>query len=312
MRDYRLSICAKSPRILRPTLNNATIGCMTSILVTGASGLFGGEVVRQLSAKGVPFRILVRESSVVPDLGACVETAVGDYRDFDSLVAAMQGIEKLFLVARDYPETVEHQANVLKAAKQCGVRHVIRLSSDGTDENRNLPIFFSHYESEQQLKASGLEFTLLKPMWVMQNFESFVVDDCLRLPSGDGRIGLIDHRDVAALAVEALTDSGHEGKSYILASESLSHAQVAEQLTEALGRKISYIDTSPEDYRHQLEAEGWDEYTAESMIGIFAEVQTGANSDTNVPDTVLEFLGRPGIRFRQYASDYASVIGKPS
>ena len=146
----------------------------------------------------------------------------------------------------------------------------------------------------------------------MQNFESFVVDDCLRLPCGDGRIGLIDHRDVAALAVEALTSSGHESKSYILASESLSHGEIADQLTTALGRSITYIDVTPEEYQQQLEDDGWDQDTVDSMLGIFDEAKAGTNSDRNVPDTVLEFLGRPGIRFRQYAEDYASVIGKQS
>ena len=283
---------------------------MTSILVTGASGLFGGEVASQLVAKGIPIRLLLRESSKAPELTGSVETAIGDYRDYDSLIAAMSGIEKLFLVSRDYPETVEHQANVLKAAKECGVQHVIRLSSDGTDEDRSLPICRWHYECEQQLEASGLEFTHLKPMWVMQNFESFVADDCIRLPSGNGRIGLIDHRDVAALGVEALTSSGHEGKAYIMASESLSHAEIADQLTTALGRTITYIDVSPEEYQQQLEADDWDQDTVDSMLGLFKEVKAGANSDQNVPDTLLEFLGRPGITFRQYAQDYAAVIGK--
>ena len=137
---------------------------MTSILVTGASGLFGGEVASQLVAKDIPIRILLRESSKAPEFPGSVETAIGDYRDYDSLVSAMIGIKKLFLVFRVYPETVQHQANVLKAAKQCGVQHVIRLSSDGTDENRDLPIFLWHYECDQQLEASGLDFTHLKPM----------------------------------------------------------------------------------------------------------------------------------------------------
>ena len=147
-------------------------------------------------------------------------------------------------------------------------------------------------------------------MWVMQNFEGFVVGNSMRLPSGDGRVGLTDHRDVAALAVEALTSSGHEGKAYIMASESLSHAEIADQLTTALGRTITYIDVTPEEYQQQLEADGWDQATIESVLGLFKEIKAGVNSDQNVPDTVLEFLGRPGIRLLQYAKDYAAVIGK--
>ena len=95
-----------------------------------------------------------------------------------------------------------------------------------------------------------------------------------------------------------------------MASESLSHAEIADQLTTVLGRTITYIDVSPEEYQQQLEADDWDQDTVDSMLGLFKEVKAGANSDQNVPDTLLEFLGRPGITFRQYAQDYAAVIGK--
>ncbi len=282
---------------------------MTRILVTGVSGLFGGEVARQLVARGVPIRVLVRDPSKAPKLDESVEIVVGDFTNIDALTEALSGIEKLFLASYDEPELVEHQANVLTVARQCGAQHVVRLSSAGIEENKDLPDINRHGICERQLEESGLAFTHLRPLWVMQNFESFVVDDQIRLPAGDGRIGLVDHRDVAAVAVEALTTSGHDGKAYDLVTESLSHAEVAEQLSEATGRTITYENISPEVYEQALHSSGYLKDGIDTLQGLFLDVRKGINSDTNVSDTVKDVLGDAGIKFRKFAQDYATKIG---
>jgi len=285
---------------------------MTRILVTGVSGMFGGEVARQLVAKRIPIRILVRDPSEVPQLDKSVEIFTGDFINTGALAAALNGIEKLYLASYDKPELIEHQANVLAVAKQCEVQHVVRLSSAGTEENNELPDLYRHAVCERQLEESGLDFTHLKPMWVMQNFESFVVNDRIRLPAGEGRLGLVDHRDVATVAVAALTTSGHEGKAYELATESLSHSEVAGQLSEATGRSITYENISPEAYEQQLLSDGYLKDDIDTLQGLLSDVRKGINSDTNVTDTVKEVLGRPGITFKQFAQDYASSIGTSS
>jgi uncharacterized protein YbjT (DUF2867 family) len=285
---------------------------MTRILVTGVSGMFGGEVARQLMAKRIPIRILVRDPSKVPQLDKSVEVLTGDFTNTGALASALNGIEKLYLASYDKPELVEHQANVLAIARQCEVQHVVRLSSAGTEENNELPDLYRHAVCERQLEESGLGFTHLKPMWVMQNFESFVVNDRIRLPAGEGRLGLVDHRDVAAVAVAALTTSGHEGKAYELATESLSHSEVADQLSEATGRSITYENISPEAYEQQLLSDGYLKDDIDTLQGLLSDVRRGINSDTNVTDTVKEVLGRPGITFKQFAQDYASSIGTSS
>ena len=142
----------------------------------------------------------------------------------------------------------------------------------------------------------------------MQNFESFVVDDCIRLPAGDGSIGLVDHRDVAAVGVAALTTKGHENRGHLLYTESLSHAEVADILSRATGRRIRYIDIAPDDYRRELETNGWDLASVDSMLGLFDAIRAGVNLNRAVEDTQPALLGRPGIRFAQYARDRAHLI----
>ena len=280
-----------------------------TILVTGASGLFGGEVARQLSENGFPFRILLRDQAKAPELTGRIETAIGDFADPESLPAALEGIERVFLASYDRPEVVEHQANFLTAAKRAGVRHVVRVSANGTEEWAHLPIFQQHGICDRQLVNSGLEYTLLKPVWVMQNFTSFMmVNDSIQVPAGDGFAGQIDARDVASVALTALTMEGHVGKDYVLCSEALSHGEIAQILTKSTGRNITYIDLDPEKYKKELESSGWTKSAIESMLGLFDDIRAGTNSDSMLGDTIKPILGRPGIRFRQFAEDYASRI----
>ena len=280
-----------------------------TILVTGASGLFGGEIARQLCDNDVAIRILLRNPARAPDFDGRIETTIGDFANPDNLPAALEGIERVFLASYDRPEVVEHQANFLAAAKRAGVRHVVRLSANGTEEWAHLSIFNQHGICDRQLVDSGLEYTLLKPVWVMQNFTSFMmVNDNIRVPAEDGVAGQIDARDVASVALAALTMEGHVGKDYVLCAEALAHGDIAQLLSRYTGRNITYVDLDPETYRKELESSGWTKKSIDSMLGLFDDIRAGTNSDSMVGDTIKPILGRPGIRFRQFAKDYASRI----
>ncbi len=239
-----------------------------------------------------------------------VEVAVGDFAMSEGFDAALDGIERLFLASFDRPEQIELQRNVLTAAKRSGVRHVVRMSTMGVHERRQLPIFRWHGLCEQQLEESGLAFTHLRPSWVMQNFQSFVVDDVIRLPAGEGRIGFVDARDVAAVAVEALTMPGHEGMAYELTGpESLSHADVAVLLSAATGRSVVYQDISPKTYEQDKVSKGWPRTSIDSLLALFAEIRAGTNDDSTLTDTVESVTGRAPFRFEEFARDYAPTIG---
>jgi uncharacterized protein YbjT (DUF2867 family) len=280
-----------------------------TILVTGASGLFGGEIAHQLSDNGFSIRILLRDQSRAPVLDGLIESKIGDFAKPESLPAALEGIESVFLASYDAPEVIEHQANFLAAAKRAGVKHVVRLSANGTEEWAHLSIFQQHGICDQQLVESGVEYTLLKPVWVMQNFNSFLmVNDSVRLPAAGGMTGQVDARDVASVAVTALTKEGHVGRDYVLCAEALSHGDIAKLLSRSTGRNITYVDLNPETYRKELESSGWTRQSIESMLGLFDDIRAGTNSDSIMGDTIKPILGRPGISFQQFAEDYASRI----
>ena len=281
---------------------------MSPILITGATGLIGGEIARQLVARSMPIRILVRDASKTSTFDESVEVAVGDFSNVKTLAEALSGVERMFLATYDRPEIAEHQANVLTVAKRCGVQHVVRMSTAGIDDWRHLPTFHWHGICERQLEESGLGFTHLRPTWVMQNFDSHARNNVIRLPAGDGRTGFVDARDIAAVAVEALTAPGHEGKSYLLSSEILSHSEIAGQLTQATGRAVTYEDISPEIYEREMKSSGCPQTEVETMLGLYADIRAGTNCDAIVTDTVETVLARASIKFRTFAQDFAAKI----
>jgi len=281
------------------------------ILVTGATGTFGGEVSRQLQERGEPVRVLVRDPAKTSWFGESTQVVIGSFDRPETLDAALMGIERIFLASFDSPNQCELQTIVLTAAQRHGVRHIVRISTNGIHEFRRLPIFSWHYECEQGLEKSGLAFTHLRPDWVMQNFlpsssATPVVEGKIRLPAGDGRVSFVDARDVAAVAVEALTGQGHEGKAYELTGpDALSHSNVANQLSAAIGRSIVYENISPDVYEREKAAEGWSQAAIETMLALFAEMRNGFNYGPAVTDTIQTVTGRPPSSFKDFARDYA-------
>jgi uncharacterized protein YbjT (DUF2867 family) len=257
--------------------------------------------------------MLVRDPAHISGHISAGEVAIGDFAVPESLGAALTGIERVFLASFDSPDQAELQGNLLTAAKRQGVRHIVRVSTMGVEENRNLPIIASHRLGERQLEQSGLAFTHLRPSWVMQNFLPYsaatpVKDGMIRLPAGDGRVGFVDARDVAAVAAQALRTSGHEGKAYELTGpEARSHADVAGELSAAVGRSITYENVSAEIYEEEKISEGWPRGSVDTMLGLFAEIRAGNASV--VTDTVKRMTGHAPRSVRRFAQDYASSFG---
>lgn len=277
------------------------------ILVTGATGTVGGEIVRRLASSGVPVRGMVRDPAKAARLPEAVQVAVGDFATSATLNTAMEGIDRVFLASFDGPDQTTLQGNVITAAKRRNVQHIVRLSSMAAGEKPHIEPIHMHGIGERRLEESGVAFTHLRPSWFMQNFLFLVVDDVIRLPVGEGCAGFVDARDVAAVAVAVLTGPGHAGKAYMLTGpEALSHADVARQLTEAIGRSVTFEDISPETYERTMISLGRSRPSIDTMLALYGDVR--ANVDTTVTDTVERVTGHSPIRFSDFARDYASAF----
>lgn len=283
------------------------------ILVIGATGNVGSEVVRQLSWKGVPVRAAVHsEVKREKMLGPGVETVVLDLHNGDSILRAMEGIEKIFLVL---PLTGDMRAitrQVVINALKAGVRHIVKLSAMGTGPDAQITLGKLHFETEEIIKKSGIDYTFLRPNVFMQNFVNFFSrgiksQGVFYFPAGDALVSFIDVRDIAAVAVKALLEKGHSGKAYTLTGpEAISHGRAAEILTDVLGDRITYVNVADEDAKKAMKDGGMSDW----LIGVLGELNEvlRAGFMREVTPLVREITGNDARSFRQFAIDHAGAF----
>jgi uncharacterized protein YbjT (DUF2867 family) len=281
------------------------------ILITGATGTNGREIVAQLSAKGVRARAMVRKREDVKlPRTRNVEVVHGDFDDASSLDAALADVDQAFLLSPSSAEQVAREANFIRAAKRAGVRHVVKFSILGAAPNSPSRLIRRHGEAEKMLEDSGIAFTMLRPHYFMQNL-LWYIDDIksqgvfyASLPE-TYKHSHVDARDNAAVAVAALTESGHESKVYhITGSEALTYREVAEIPSQAIGKKVRY-DSSRENYAKFLNKVGLD---ADEVLELDACVANGIGDGSAVTNTIFKITQQQPIRFMQFANDCSQAF----
>jgi uncharacterized protein YbjT (DUF2867 family) len=282
------------------------------ILITSAPGNNANAVIRELTTAGVRVRALLRNPNSAGEIkGPLVEVAVGDFLNPASLDAALRGVEKAFLIPPTDPRSVEMQVNFIRAAKRAGTRHVVKLSVNGADVNSPVRVARWHAEGEKELEASGIPFTHLRPNAFMQNLlglaPTIVSQGEFYQPAADGKVSHIDVRDIAAVAAKALTENGHQGKTYVITGpEALSYDDVARKLSTALGRPVKYVNITPEDFKKSLLGWGIPEYMADGLNEFFAAIRAGYLAV--VTNTVEEVAKRKPISFDDFVRDFADAF----
>jgi uncharacterized protein YbjT (DUF2867 family) len=224
-----------------------------TILVTGATGTVGSEVIKQLSSATTATNIKAAVHSlenVKKVQGDRVEAVQIDYNKPESLTAAFKDADKLFLLTHDSSKSAEHASNLVAEAKKAGIRHIVKQSVMGADLQADVGTMQLHRLAEKVIEESGIPFTFLRPNEFMQNFVNFhspsiKSNNAFYLPAQDAKVSIVDVRDIAAVAVKALTDDDgnddkHNNKRYLITGpEALSYYQAAEILSNATGKKIS-------------------------------------------------------------------------
>jgi uncharacterized protein YbjT (DUF2867 family) len=288
------------------------------ILVTGATGLNGGELVRRLSARGVAVRALVRNATganapKAAELSrlAGVEVAEADMARPHSLASALKGIDRAMLISSSDPTMGEVQSAFIDAAALAGVRYVVKLSGIIPDLNSPFRFARMHGEIEQHLEASGMAFTHLRAGEFMHAYfrqvPSIVNRGALSLPMADARIASIDIGDIADVAADVLTGSGHEGKTYpITGPDALTMTQVAAALSAATGKPIRYVDVPPADAKAAQLAAGMPPYLADGLAELFAERRKG--KEATVSPVIQTIFKRRPLSFDEFARRYAAVF----
>jgi uncharacterized protein YbjT (DUF2867 family) len=214
------------------------------ILVTGPTGKVGKALIDALKAKGAAFKALAHSDASAKTLEAQGVAVVRG--DLTNLGPALKGVDTLFLLsssADPYPQ----EAPAVADAKAAGLKRIVKLSALGASADAANSFFRGHARIERLLEESGLEWTSLRPSFFMQNwivYNAHVVKSGqpVYANTGEGRMGIIDTRDIAAVAAAALTEDGHQGRVYELTGpEPLSNAQAAAKLSKLLGREVAFV-----------------------------------------------------------------------
>jgi uncharacterized protein YbjT (DUF2867 family) len=281
------------------------------ILVTGATGHIGSELVRLLSGKGASVRAVTRDPQRAQNLPG-VDWVKGDLREAGSLASLFRGADRMFLLTSNSEDMRALQVNAIRAARAAGVAHVVKGSALGASDHSKSPIGRAHYEAESALQESGMAWTILRPHVFMQNFlemaPTIAREGEIRAASGEGKIPFIDARDIAAVAAITLTSAGHEGKKYVLTGpEALSYGEVAKMIGSEIGRPVEYVAESLEEARERLLRAGEPPWGIESMLALAAYQRAGGPTAV-ISEAVRELLGRPPRSFSQFVQEYASAF----
>ena len=284
------------------------------VFVTGATGNVGSSVVAGLLAKGSEVRALVRSeesgAQALRDQG--VEVFIGDFTDDAVLDQGIAGADRVFSLTPPNPDQVE-QANAITAAAQRSSRepHLVRLSVMKSTPSAPAVVSAQHGEIDIVLRASGLPVTFLRPTFFMQNTlmgASSVGDQGVIYHAiGDGRLGMIDVRDVADVALEVLTSEGHAGKGYTLTGpESITHAQLAEQLSEVVGKDVKAVNVPIEAAKQTMLDMGFPDWVA-GALAEYAVVFSNNYGDF-FTDDVENITGKSARTYKEFAGDFVDAF----
>ena len=288
---------------------------MTTVLVTGATGTVGSRVAGELRARGARARAFVRDARRGAEIaGDGVELAVGDFADASSLRRALDGVDAVFLACANHPRQVEYETAAIDAAAAAGVRLLVKLSTIGAEDGSPLEFWDAHGRVEQHLRRSGVPHVVLRASFFMSNLlaaaESIRRQGTLFAPAAGARVGMVDPRDVAAVAAVALTSAGHEGRTYVLTGpESLTYERVAEELSAALGWRVEFLNVPDEAARQGLLGAGMPQWLADNLVRLFGALRAGAADRTT--DVVRVLTGREPRSLGEFARDHAAFFAGP-
>jgi len=274
------------------------------ILVTGASGRVGRELVRQLVGTGVEVKAGTRRPDRAASLFAgVVEVVELDYDRTETWDEAVQWADRVFLVPPPFdPRADERLVPFLDWAVQSGARHLVLLSAMGVETREQLAL----HRVERRIERTGVPRTFLRPNIYMQNFaRGFVRRDirdhsAFRLPAGVGAVSFVDSRDVAAVAAAVLADDAHMGRSYTLTGpEALTSDQAAATIARVLGREVRYEPIGADALEDRLVEEGWPREEAAVFVGLMTAVREGHRAA--VTDDVRAVIAREPRSFQNFA-----------
>jgi len=281
------------------------------VVVTGANGRIGSEVVRLLSAQGETVRALVRDPAQAVQLPG-VAWFQGDLGAPESLHAVMSRADAMFLLVPNTKDMLAHAHNALVAAEEEGVSYVVKLTGLGTSPHSTSSIDRWHHEGESELRNSTMSWTVLRAHAFMQNFLDLAPEILrtgrLHSPAGNAQVPFIDSRDIALVAARVLTEPGYESERFVLTGPAaIGYADVARMIGEVAGKPIQYVTETTDQARARLTREGKSPSVIEDFLAV-AEYQRAGGPAAIPTPSVKDITGHMPRSFPQFAADHRSAF----
>lgn len=281
------------------------------ICITGAGGTVGSEVLKQLNSTNMRFRMAYFSKGKADQARLNgIDAAVIDYNQPNTLEEAFGGCDRLFLLGPNVLDQTELELNAVEAARACGVQHIVKHSVMGAEEE-SYSLANVHRPVERAIEESGLAWTFLRPNSFMQNVKTFMsetirAEGAFYSASGSAKIGHVDVRDIAAVAVKALTGGNHEGRAYTLTGpEAFTYDEIAGELSAVLGRTIAHVSLPPSELKAGMLAGGMPEELADRMLDL--ERYFREDRASSISEDVKLVTGRSPRRFQDFLRETAAT-----
>lgn len=276
----------------------------SKILIVGASGTVGSEIVRILKSSGHQVRVTTSKNVQPTDEVVHVNLATGE-----GIKNAMEGIERAFFLSPPgYADQHAMLSPLIQEAKRKGLKKVVLMTALGANAVDTTPF----RKAEIELEKSGLTYNIIRPNWFFQNFNTFWVQGIreikkILLPVGTAKTGFIDARDVAAVAAKLLVSDELSNQAFDLTGpESLDHDQIASGISEAVGAKVVYEEIEPDVLRQGFLKGGVPADYTEFLLAILGFLKAGYNDVVN--DNVQKITGHAPSGLSKYVSDYKQQL----
>jgi len=282
------------------------------ILLTGATGKTGSATAKALNERGIKFRALIRNEEKreeIESLGG--EVVIGSIENKETVDQSMVDIEAALILLPNSENQLSLEKQLVDSAKQAGANRVVKMSSIEATPDATSPIPKLHLESEEYIKQSGLNWTMIKPNFYMQNLlaSAGTIKDQgkIFLPMGEGKTGMIDTTDVGKVLAKVLSEDGHESMNHeITGPEILSFYEVAEIFSQGLGKQVDYVDVPLGAYKETLGQFLTNQWHLDAVIDLFKGIADGGIEEKT--DTYSELMGESPKSLSEFISENSFIF----